>query len=123
MVAAGEEAGFEELRAESVERRGKAFTRSSRRKERSFAKWGERVWFRIYTTAVDVGESGRYSFGNIDTLLATLAKPVAAQIAAGRASGAVAVCRVDGIHHASKTGETEVGFSMQSPDGGQATHW
>ena len=33
----GEEAGFEELRAE---RRGKAFTRSGQRKERSFAKWG-----------------------------------------------------------------------------------
>jgi hypothetical protein len=56
MVAAGEEAGFEERRAESVELRGKAFPRSSRRKERSFAKWGERVWFRIYTTVVDVGE-------------------------------------------------------------------
>ena len=121
MVAEGEETGFEELRAESVEEKRSREVREGRSEVSRSGGSGFGSGFTQWR--LTRGWAGRYSHANIDTLLATLAKPVAAQIAAGRASGSVAGRRVDGIHHASKTGETEVCFSMQSPDGGQATHW
>ena len=98
------------------ERNGRNGMREGRKVRRS--RW----WFRSSTIGLTCGWVEGYFPTNIDILLATLANPMAAKLAADRVAEGCGRPGTDKTPATSKDKEA-YGLFSYSPDGGQAPTW